>query len=311
MKIKRIEIGEQMSVLDLVREMGASGVFCAGRLAKAVDIFVQMVSDPDVKVFLGLAGALVPAGLGGLFADLIREGFVDVIVSTGANITHDIIEAFGEHHERGVKGDDSELRKRGINRIYDAYVSDKAFIKFEERIQQIFKDINVEKRKNGISVCDLLNEIGKRLKDKNSFVKAAADEGVPIFCPAITDSILGLQAWLFSQLNPLKIDVLEDLHQIINIAYESKKSGAIFLGGGFPKNHILQTMLITGRGFDYAVQITLDRPESGGLSGAPLSEARSWGKLKSDANSIDLIADVTIAFPILAAAAKQRLKKDV
>ncbi len=298
-----------MSVLDLVREMDASGVFCAGRLARAVDIFINMVSDSNVKVFLGLAGALVPAGLGGLFADLIREGFADVIVSTGANITHDIIEAFGEHHQRGIRGDDSELRKQGINRIYDAYVSDKAFIKFEEQIQQIFRDIDVEKRKKGITVCELVNEIGTRLRNKNSFVKAAADKGIPIFCPAITDSILGLQAWLFSQLNPLKIDVLEDLHQIINIAYESKKSGAIILGGGFPKNHILQTMLITGRGFDYAIQITLDRPESGGLSGAPLSEARSWGKLKSDANSVDLIADVTIAFPILVAAAKQKLKK--
>lgn len=304
-----MKIREQMSVFDLVKEMEAAGVFCAGRLARAVDIFTKMVSDSDVKVFLGLAGALVPAGLGGLFAELIRQGFVDVIVSTGANITHDIIEAFGEHHQRGIKGDDSELRKQGINRIYDAYVSNKAFIKFEEKIQQIFKDIDLEKRKRGITVCELLVEIGKRLKNKNSFVKAAADEGVPIFCPAITDSILGLQAWLFSQLNPLKIDVLEDLHQIINIAYESKKSGAIFLGGGFPKNHILQTMLITGRGFDYAIQITLDRPESGGLSGAPLSEAQSWGKLKSDANSVDLIADVTIAFPILVAAAKQKLKR--
>ncbi|MEM3526617.1 MAG: deoxyhypusine synthase [Candidatus Jordarchaeaceae archaeon] len=308
MKIKRMKINERMSVLDLVKEMGASGVFCPGSLAKAVDIFVEMVSNPDVKVFLGIAGALVPAGLGGLFADLIREGFVDVIVSTGANITHDIIEAFGEYHQRGISGDDSELRSQGINRIYDAYVSDKAFMTFEEKIQQIFKDIDIEKRRKGITVSELIAEIGKRLKDENSFVKAAADKGVPIFCPAITDSILGLQAWLFSQLNPLKIDVLEDLHKIINLAYESEKNGAIILCGGFPKNHILQTMLITGRGFDYAIQITLDRPESGGLSGASLSEARSWGKLKSDAKSVDVIADVTVAFPILVAAAKERLK---
>ncbi|MHA1208094.1 MAG: deoxyhypusine synthase [Candidatus Freyarchaeota archaeon] len=309
MEIKRIEIEEHMSVLDLVREMGESGVFCAGRLARAVDIFVEMVKDPDVKVFLGLAGALVPAGLGGLFADLIREGFVDVIVSTGANITHDIIEAFGEHHRKGIRGNDSELRERGINRIYDAFLPDEAFIKFEKQIQQIFSDIDEEKRKKGITVSELINEIGSRLKDTNSFVKAAADRGIPIFCPAVTDSILGLQAWLFSQLNPLKIDVLEDLHRIINIAYESKKSGAIILGGGVPKNHILQTMLITGRGFDYAIQITLDRQESGGLSGASLSEAKSWGKLKSDARSVDVIADVTIAFPIIVAAAKQKLKQ--
>nr|MDO8080609.1 deoxyhypusine synthase [Candidatus Freyarchaeota archaeon] len=308
MKIKRMKIDEHMSALDLVREMDASGVFCAGSLARALDIFVEMVSDPDVKVFLGIAGALVPAGLGGLFADLIREGFVDVIVSTGANITHDIIEAFGEHHQRGISGNDSELRSQGINRIYDAYVSDKAFMTFEERIQQIFRDIDVEKRKGGITVSELMTEIGKRLEDENSFVKAAADKGVSIFCPAITDSILGLQAWLFSQLNPLKIDVLEDLHKIIGLAYENKKSGAIILGGGFPKNHILQTMLITGRGFDYAIQITLDRPESGGLSGATLSEACSWGKLKSDAKSVDVIADVTIAFPLLVAAAKEKLK---
>ncbi|MEM2984048.1 MAG: deoxyhypusine synthase, partial [Candidatus Jordarchaeaceae archaeon] len=306
MKVEHMKIDENMSVLDLVKEMDAAGVFCAGRLARALDIFVEMVSDPDTTVFLGLAGALVPAGLGQIFADLIQEDFVDVIVSTGANITHDLIEAFGGQHQRGIEGDDTDLRRRGINRIYDVYVSDAAFMKFEEKIQQIFRDIDVEKRREGIAVYELINEIGKRLNDKKSFVKVAADKGVPIFCPAITDSILGLQAWLFSQLNPLKINILEDLHQIINLAYESKKSGAIILGGGVPKNHILQTMLITGKGFDYAIQITLDRPESGGLSGATLDEARSWGKLKSNAKSVDLIADVTVAFPILVAAAKQK-----
>ncbi|MEM4446537.1 MAG: deoxyhypusine synthase family protein [Candidatus Jordarchaeales archaeon] len=250
---------------------------------------------------------MVPAGLGRIIAEMIYEGFVDVVVTTGANITHDLIEAFGGRHKRGLRGRDEDLRDQGISRIFDAYISDDAFVLFEKRIQEILKDIPFERRKQGIPVYELIKEIGLRLDYKYSFVRAAAETGIPIFCPAITDSILGLQMWLFSQTSALKLDVLEDLHKIINIAYDAKKSGAFFLGGGVPKNHILQAMLITGKGFNYAVQITLDRPETGGLSGATLNEAKSWGKIAKDAVTVDVIADVTITLPLIFSALKEKL----
>ncbi|MBS7288040.1 MAG: deoxyhypusine synthase [Candidatus Freyarchaeota archaeon] len=298
-----------MSALEIIEEMAGAGVFIAGRLAKAVQVLSDMISDKEVTVFLGAAGALVPAGLGRIMAEMVYDGFVDVFVTTGANITHDLIEAFGGRHERGISGEDEELRNKGISRIFDSYISDDAFVLFEKKIQEILADISVEKRRQGIPVYELLKEIGLHLDYKYSFVKAAAEVDVPIFCPAITDSILGLQMWLFSQREELKLDVLEDLHKIVSIAYDTKKAGAFILGGGVPKNYILQAMLITGKGFNYAVQITLDRPESGGLSGATLSEAKSWGKVAKNAITVDVIADITITLPLIFSALKEMLEK--
>ncbi len=309
MHVKQMIIKSGMTALDIIKEMADAGVFIAGRLARAVHVLSEMFSDKDVTVFFGAAGALVPAGLGRIMAEMIYDGFVDVVVTTGANITHDLIEAFGVRHERGINGKDEELREKGVNRIFDSYLSDKAFIIFEEKIQEILADIPSEQRKQGIPVYHLLKEIGLRTNYKYSFVKAAAEADVPIFCPAITDSILGLQMWLFSQRNALRLDVLEDLHKIISIAYDAKKAGAFILGGGVPKNHILQAMLLTGKGFNYAVQITLDRPEAGGLSGATLSEAKSWGKIARDAVIVDVRADVTVTLPIIFSAVKEMLGK--
>ncbi|MBS7247297.1 MAG: deoxyhypusine synthase [Candidatus Jordarchaeales archaeon] len=307
MRVKQMNIKGGMSALEIIEEMAGAGVFIAGRLARAVRVLSEMIGNEDVTVFFGAAGALVPAGLGRIIAEMIYDGFVDVVVTTGANITHDLIEAFGGAHVKDIKGEDDKLREKGVNRIFDSYVSDDAFVVFEKRIQEILMDIPVEKREKGIPVYELLREVGLRVNYKHSFVKAAAETGVPIFCPAITDSILGLQMWLFSQKNALRLDVLEDLHKIVSMAYESKKAGAFILGGGVPKNHILQAMLLTGRGFDYAVQITLDRPESGGLSGATLSEAKSWGKVAKNAVTVDVIADVTITLPLIFSALKEIL----
>lgn len=309
MRVKQMDIRSGMSALEIVEEMAEAGVFIAGRLAKAVHVLSDMISDDEVTVFFGAAGALVPAGLGRIMAEMVYDGFVDVLVTTGANITHDLIEAFGGRHERGISGRDEELRDVGISRIFDSYISDDAFVLFEKKIQEILSDIPVEKRRQGIPVCELLKEIGSRLDCKYSFVRAAAEMDVPIFCPAITDSILGLQVWLFSQREKLKLDVLEDLHRIVSMAYDAKKAGAFILGGGVPKNHILQAMLITGKGFDYAVQITLDRPEAGGLSGATLSEAKSWGKVAKNAITVDVIADITITLPLIFSAVKEMLEK--
>ncbi|MHA1409965.1 MAG: deoxyhypusine synthase [Candidatus Odinarchaeia archaeon] len=308
--VKPIEIDTEMSLDELVKQYEGSGAFGAGRLSEAVAVFERMASDIQATKFLGLAGALVPAGLKKVINETIKENYINVIVSTGANLTHDLVEAVGGHHEHITQSlTDIKLHKLGINRIYDIYVRDSEFALLEDNLQEILKDIDAEKRKNGLAVYELLWEIGKRLNDKNSILRVAWENKCPIFCPAITDSILGLQLWLFSQQNPLYIDVLKDLQKMIDMAYDAKTTGILSLGGGVPKNHILQTMLITGRGFDYAIQITMDRPEPGGLSGASLSEAQSWGKIKETAPWVDLIADVTIVLPIIVGAVKERLAK--
>ena len=131
---------------------------------------------------------------------------------------------------------------------------------------------------------------------------------MPIFCPGIFDSMLGLDLWTYSQLNPLFINPFKDFSKLVELSYESKRVGAIILGGGMPKHHVLIANSYRG-GVDAAIQITLDRPEGGGASGAPLEEAISWGKIKRRDNLVTLVGDATILFPIMTLGALENARK--
>jgi len=306
-KIEHVKIEPIMRVGELVDRMDKSGVFSAGRLAEAVDIYQGMVED-GATIFMGVGGALVPGGLRQVLVKAISDDLVDVIVTTGANVTHDLIESFGGHHLRGEPMvDDAKLRRRGISRIYDAYVPQRAFELFEDRIQPMLAEVT--KVGTRMSSARLLREIGLRLDDQNSFLSAAAKHEVQVFAPAIADSILGLQAWLYSQDHELIIDSLLDVREMVELAGKAEKPGAVLLGGGVPKNFVLQSMLLTSHAFEYAIQITMDRPEPGGLSGATLEEAKSWGKVSPDARLVTVIGDATVIFPLLITALLGRLHR--
>jgi deoxyhypusine synthase len=312
-RVTPIDIKDKDSITDLIAEFHSSGVFGPGRIAKAVDIYTEMIKQ-KATVFLGIAGALVPGGMRKILTDMITEGMVDVIVSTGANVTHDLIEAFGGKHVRHVPyKSDQELRDKSIDRIYDVFVADESFMKLEDNLQPIFKEIweNNKDETNTlvISTCKLMELLGEKIDDKNSFVKAAYDNKVPIYVPALSDSVLGLQLWLFSQLNRTLIDDMDDLGSIQRLAWDSEKAGAFFLGGGVPKNYIFQSRLMSPKSFDYAIQITMDRVETGGLSGASLEEAISWGKVDSESKMINVVSDITIALPLIFQATLTNLKK--
>jgi deoxyhypusine synthase len=306
-KVEHLKIRPKMRVSELIDSMGKSGVFSAGRLAEAVGTYQEMIEN-DATIFMGVGGALVPGGLRQLFVKMISEGLVDVIVTTGANVTHDLIESFGGSHLRGEPMvDDAKLRRQGISRIYDAYVPQKAFELFEDMIQPMFEDVTkVDKR---MSSAKLLHEIGLRIKDRGSILRTAATHKVPVFTPAIADSILGLQAWLYSQEHELIIDGLLDVREMVELADKAEKPGAVILGGGVPKNFVLQSMLLTSHAFEYAIQITMDRPEPGGLSGATLDEAKSWGKVSPSAKLVTIIGDATVVFPLLITGLLARLRR--
>ena len=297
--VEHIAIREHMRVGALIHQFDQSGAFGAGRLAEAATIYNKMLTDPNTTVFTALAGAMVPGGMRRIIRDMLALKYTDVIITTGANVTHDLIEAFGHHHLRKIPSvSDVNLREQGISRIHDVYVTNKAFILLEERLQQIFDEISpscLEK----IPPSQLLKELGLRIQDPHSFIATAAKKGIPIFCPAITDSILGLQLMLYSETHPISLDPLTDLKELIHITFEAESTGVLIIGGGVPKNYALQSALITGKGFRYAVQLTTDHPEAGGLSGATLGEAQSWGKLDPEARFTSVIADATITLPLL------------
>jgi deoxyhypusine synthase len=314
-----------MTVGDLAEEYGSAGIG-ASALHEAVDIYAEMLAD-DVTVFVGLAGAMVPTGMRRIVADLVRDGHVDALVTTGANLTHDAIEAIGGKHHHGdahaegmtEREHDEQLRDEGVDRIYNVYLPQEHFALFEDHLRsEVFPPLEAECEDGDlVSIRRFTAELGRANAavneregvEEDAGIAAAAHEcDVPIYCPAIQDSVLGLQAWMYSQTTAFSLDALADMDDITDQAFDADEAGALVVGGGVPKNYVLQTMLVAPDAYDYAVQLTMDEPETGGLSGATLDEARSWGKLEKAARNASVYADATITFPLLVAAARERIE---
>jgi deoxyhypusine synthase len=300
-EVKQLEIEAGISVEALVRRMAHCG-FGARRLAEAVEIYELMLSGECTK-FLTLSGAMVPAGMRNIISTLIRNGYVDVLVTTGANLVHDIIESFGHHCLGTQDSDDARLRAEGVSRIYDVFIRDEDFVRFEELMQGALPSMP-----QPISGRELMRLLGAQISDSRSILRSACDMGVPVFCPALPDSMIGLQAWLHTQTKKLSVDAFADVKEIVDICYEAERSGIVIVGGGVPKNFALQSMLVTPKTFDLAIQLTTDTPENGGLSGATLSEAVSWGKISADARYVTVYGDATITLPMMVAATLDRIE---
>jgi len=297
-----------MSVSQLVKQMNATGVLGAGKIGEAAELVFEMFNNPDYTVFLTLAGPIVPAGFRRVIGDLIENEFVNVLVTTGANMVHDMVEALGYKHMVGTfTAEDRKLKKEKIGRIGDIYIEQEAFQGLEKWLLKTVEAIPEEKRRR-ISAADLLNHIGRQIRDKESILAIAARKNVPVVCPAFVDSIAGFQLWTFGQDKTLGIEPLLDVNALMDKVYEAKKVGIIILGGGVPKHFALFANTFRD-GVDAAVQITMDRPEPGGLSGASLDEAISWGKVKPRGRAITVICDATIAFPLIVASALENLVK--
>ena len=306
-KVKHMHLRKGLSVDELVEQMQQCGVLGAGKIGKAAELTAKMFGDPDYTVFLTLAGALVPGGLRNVIAGLIDEEYVNVLVTTGANMVHDMVEALGYSHYIGTfQAEDARLKREKIGRIGDIYIQQEAFQALEKWLNKVLNEIS-EKERQRIAPSTILYEIGKRIKDPDSILANAAKRNVPVICPGLVDSIAGFQLWMISQDQKLIMDSLLDVAKLVDRVYEAKRAGIIILGGGWPKHFALFANTFRG-GVDCAVQITMDRPEPGGLSGASLEEAISWSKVKLKGDAVTVVCDVTIAFPLIVAAAMDRLR---
>jgi len=310
--VAHMQLKPQMTVNQLIKQFKRSGSFCAGRLAEACDVYEKMVRDEECTVFLALAGAMVPAGLRTTIANLIRKRLIDVLVSTGANMVHDLIEALGGHHYQGHWFvDDYLLYKYHIYRIYDVFVPEEDFVKADEALIKMFDEIATKNHGKTLSTNELMGEVGKRLKDPNSIVRSAYEAKVPIFLPAMRDSefayIHRVHQKRNKKENALLVDAFKEVPELLDITSRSERMGMVVLGGGVPRNSVQHAALMTGKGLDYVVIITTDRPEPGGLSGSTIEETISWGKVKQKANKVMVIADALVAFPMMTAAVLERL----
>ncbi|TFG00376.1 MAG: deoxyhypusine synthase [Promethearchaeota archaeon] len=294
-EINQFKINKDTDITSLIKSLLGTG-FNAKRLALACEIYKEMVDNKDCVKFFGLAGAMVPVGMQGIIYDFIKEGYIDILVTTGANLTHDIAETLGYHHLQGSVSisdiSDIDLHKQEMNRIYDVFMPNKVYEGIEDFVSQL------KIPDNEMTVSSFLKYLGEQLpENSNSVIKICAEKNVPIFCPAFTDSGLALQLGFHHQ--KLNLNHFKDMLDMVNIAWDAKIAGICIIGGGVPKNFIFQSMQFCPNSATYAIQITMDRPEPGGLSGATLREAMSWGKVNEKAKYSTVIADATIALPLI------------
>jgi deoxyhypusine synthase len=283
--------------------------FQGRNLATAHRIWQQMLDD-DVTIFLGMAGALSAGGLRLIVAHLILNRYVDCLVSTGANLYHDLHETRGQHHFLGSPvADDAALAEERIDRVYDTLASEEEFIANDNWIA----DFAATLEHRPYTTREFLHRLGGHLwktTEREGILTAAYRASVPIFCPAIADSSIGMGLSQARQKasGAGHIDIIGDIIESANLVIRRPRTASIVLGGGTPKNFINQASVqaefysaeVTGH--KYALQIVTDVPHFGGASGSSLEEAQSWGKLATDSVRVSVQADATVALPILVSA---------
>ena len=297
-RVHHIDPAQSKEIHSFLDAMNKVGVLGAGRLGRTTEIVRRMFDDPDCFTFLSMSGPMIPGGLRKVVSHLVNSGKIDAIVTSGANIVHDLVEAYGGAHYRVPAGkDDVELREAGMGRIADIYVKEEDFEKFEKGTYAFLDDLPEEKMTT-LAPSEFLTELGHTLDDEASILKQAADKDVPIFSPGLMDSMLGFHLYTYSTTKKLSLDFVKDLRILGEIITNTKKTGAIMLGGGLTKHFTMGSTILKG-GLNMAVQITLDRPEGGSLGGAPLVEGVSWQKMQTESNFETVIGDATILFPLL------------
>jgi deoxyhypusine synthase len=283
--------------------------FQGRNLATAHRIWQKMLQD-EVTIFLGIAGALSAGGLRMVIAQLIEQRFVDCVVSTGANLYHDLHETRGRHHYVGSpRADDAALALERIDRVYDTYADEEEFIDNDNWIAHFASSLPIRP----LTSREFLHRLGGYLWEQtrnDGILTAAYRAGVPIFCPAIADSSIGMGLSQARQKTPGAgcIDIIGDIVESANLVITRPRTASVVLGGGTPKNFINQACVQAEfyseevGGHRYALQIVTDVPHYGGASGSTLEEAQSWGKVATDADQVTVHADATIALPLLASA---------
>lgn len=296
-------------VSSLLGEMSESG-FQGRKLGESAKIWSEMVRDPECTILLGLSGAMVPAGMQECIIEIVRRRYVDAIVSTGANIFHDIVEHLGIRHYAGHHVvDDAALYTKGIDRIYDVFAYEEEFRSVDRRVADFAGTIAPFHASSAEFIRRLAGFITEKAPEGRSITATAAAMGVPIFVPALCDSSIGIALTVARRRGvDVGIDQIADADELTQIVENSKKTGVIYVGGGVPKNFIQQTQVIASMhdldlgGHAYAVQYTTDAPHWGGLSGCTFEEAISWGKESPRTRQVQCFCDATIALPIVTSA---------
>jgi deoxyhypusine synthase len=315
--VKTIKVGKK-SVSQLLKEMAQTG-FQGKKLGEVASIWSEMARQKDLTIFLGLTGSLSTTGQWKMIRWLVEKRYTDVIVSTGANISEDILEALGYHYYQGTwLANDEELLRLKIDRFYDVYADEMQYRKLENTIYKFASTLDDDRTYSTREFLYLFGEfMSKRAVD--GIVAAAYERKVPIYSPGLIDSGYGVALSLLRRRKGklIRLDQTKDMEELAQIAERAKRTGVVYLGGGVPKDTIQLSAVIKsltkGGGeetpHEYAIQITADSPQWGGLSGCTLEEAISWGKISPQAKKATLYADITLALPLVLHALNENVQR--
>ncbi len=306
-KVKDFLWKPRMSIEECVDSFNSLG-YQATELSEAVQVILKMKRS-NSKIFLTFTSNMVTSGLRGFFAQLCSLKIPNILVTTSGAIEEDIMKALGEEFElSSFYADDTSMHERGENRVGNLLIRNESYMKFEDKMNETLSGIY--KKQQRISTSELLREIGLLLEDKNSILYQAAKNNIPIYCPGIADSSFGFHLFMFQQKNKdFIVDTIWDMQRVItDLSFDDKKA-LISLGGSISKHYAIFAALMSG-GFDYAVYLTTSHASSGSVSGATTQEAKSWGKLKDDAEAATVNGDVSITFPLIMSSVLDKLKKE-
>ncbi len=338
--ISPIPLARGMTITELVDNVFDGMGYNARRLAEACHLFKTMI-DENSTVCLTLAGAMTPVGMGGSIIKMIESGFIDWIVTTGSNTYHDLHFAYGlPVHQGDYTADDNELAEHDVVRIYDVFIDMKRTLIAQDRIILALTQKAIERNKfpERFSTAYYYRILGEGVLEtarnpERSFLASASKHDVPVFVPAYADSSVGMSTSYLpiiacagsnsKELNPgdfidpsPTMDVLESAAIVYHSMINNIARGALEVGGGVPKNFLQQTaptlsqiLGIECPGENYVVQVTVDRPDVGGLSGATINEGKSWGKIpKAGEGNVIPYLDATVGTPIIFAYALENCK---
>jgi deoxyhypusine synthase len=271
--------------------------FQATNIGRAIEIVGKMKKE-KATVFLTFTSNMIASGLRGVVAEMCRRRFVDAIITAGGSLDHDLIRSAKPYEQGDFMMDDGALHRKGVNRIGNILVPNDRYVYLESFMKGVFDELYAEEKLTSPSA--IAKKIGEKTKS-DSFLHWCAKTGIPVFCPGITDSAIGLQAYFYKQRKKdFGIDVTKDMGELAQLSLNADSTGGIILGGGISKHHAIGVNLLRG-GFDYAVYVTTSSPWDGSLSGARTNEGISWGKIKENANHVTVDCDATIAVPLIMA----------
>ncbi|MEC9253693.1 MAG: deoxyhypusine synthase [Candidatus Thermoplasmatota archaeon] len=302
--VRDFTTGPETTLTELLERFGTAGGFTAAKLATAAGIMRRM-HDSDCTVFLSFPADIMATGTRGVLRQLVSNGFIDVIVTTCGTLDHDIARTLANYYHGDFEMNDTELRERGINRLGNVLVPDDSYGIPIEKWMQLFLEDLYKKQTRWIP-REIWHELGARLareeRGNESLLVACVAQNVPVFVPGFSDGAVGSQLWQFWQSHrDFTPDTLADEHALSDIVHDAKATGALMIGGGISKHHVIWWNQFRD-GLDYAIQVTTAPEWDGSLSGARIREAVSWGKVRPEAQRVTVEGDATVLLPLLAGA---------